>query len=717
MNATEHALKEKYNLIPDLYRRSDDYHDRICGYNALLSETRERYSDVAPAEIDLNDHYHMFRGSLDEKSRSDLLNHFGDSSDVPTTLETAVAFIESIVTPEIDAALHSYFGGHYAVLWYNWAVVEGPDTPKSTANKWHCDAGPTTHLKTITYFDYTEDHGSSTSLADISSTQRLKEVGYLLNDIKYRQIDISDLLNFYDINLKKESPVFSAGDTVMFNPTKRMHQIILPKEGMKRRCFTLCYIPSPLPWKELMKHGFNPQQGGRSFEQSAKEILKISEGIDQNKSQSANDDSDFITSAPAKVNTDTIIEMDVRGTINSSYSLLHHLVKIFKDEQYAKSLHGKILANGATVINFTVDELLVKLKESFQKDLNWSGMFKPEDLRNLEGLIKFEKNYYHSFTRYYKKEKPEPNAIMWPNPAHEKYPQSRFEMTPFVTEHKIMDMNTPVASAGSCFAFEIAHVMQEQKYNYLVEERADSPEVDGIIVDGYSAGDKYAHFSANYGILFNTPSLLQLAQKAFGLRHFEKYCCRLENGMYMDPYRENVFFVNRDCYIRDYPKHIAAVRRVLSKVKVMIFTAGLNECWQLDDGTVLSRNPRSGFYHLLKHRVLTVEENIASFSEFVEIMRRFNPDFKLVISLSPVPLLATGRGETHHILDANTHSKSVLKVAIDHVVNKYDNVYYLPSYELVKECSRDPWEADDRHVTRDTVERVLGMFRHIFVEQ
>lgn len=711
MNNIEMELQEKYKLRPNVYKNSDDFHDKQCAYDTLLNHSRESCHYHFEHSSVFNNHFAMFPSIINASDIDEFFTHYADGSGARTSLEKAIDLIEKIVTPEIDNAIKSYFGSDYAVLWYNWSVVEAADSPKFTANKWHCDAGPTTHLKTITYFDSTSDHGSTTRLGDVKSTQRLKEVGYLLNDIRYRQVDISDLTDFYDINFQVEEPNLNAGDTIMFNPTKRIHQIKRPKEGCNRHCFTLCYIPSPLHWKKLIQYGFSPLQGGRSFEYAAREILAA-----YDKYNTKSEQKECVETSPEHnaVDTEKIIELDIYGKINSHYSLLHHLENIFEDKEYCLRLYTNIVGNGNACINFTVDELLVKLKQSFRNDLNWNGIFNPKDIKNLQDLISFEKNFYHSANRYHKKEKPDPNAIMWPDPTHKKHPRSRFDILPYVKNHKIMDMSTPVASAGSCFAFEIARALQEQKFNYLVEERADDPR-DGIIVDGYQAGDKYAKFSANYGILFNTPSLLQLAQRAFNLRHFEQYCNKLENGMYMNPYRENVFFVNKQSYINDYPKHIAAVRRVLTKVKVMIFTAGLNECWQLRDGTVLSRNPKSGFYHLLKHRVLSVQENIECMSRFVEIVRRYNPDFKLVISLSPIPLLATGRSETHHIIDANVHSKSVLKVAIDELIQNYENIYYLPSYELIKECLQDPWEGDHRHVTRETVNRVVAMFKEIFV--
>ena len=150
---------------------------------------------------------------------------------------------------------------------------------------------------------------------------------------------------------------------------------------------------------------------------------------------------------------------------------------------------------------------------------------------------------------------------------------------------------------------------------------------------------------------------------------------------------------------------------------MFVYTAGLNACREMYDGSVISRNPKPSIQHLLKHKVLTVQENIDNLTGFIEIVRRYNPKMKLVISLSPIPLLATGRADTHHIIEANTHSKAVLRVAIDEVVRNVPNAYYLPSYEMVTECIEQPWTGDHRHVTDDTVCKVINMFKKIFVNE
>ncbi|MCP4321372.1 MAG: GSCFA domain-containing protein [Alteromonadales bacterium] len=52
------------------------------------------------------------------------------------------------------------------------------------------------------------------------------------------------------------------------------------------------------------------------------------------------------------------------------------------------------------------------------------------------------------------------------------------------------------------------------------------------------------------------------------------------------------------------------MKQAFISCEVFVVTLGLNECWKLHDGTVMSRNPRSNTYQCVKHKTLTVEENV-----------------------------------------------------------------------------------------------------------
>ncbi|RED46141.1 GSCFA domain-containing protein [Aestuariispira insulae] len=320
---------------------------------------------------------------------------------------------------------------------------------------------------------------------------------------------------------------------------------------------------------------------------------------------------------------------------------------------------------------------------------------------------------------YHKGNKPDSHAVFWPNPERDGGMDLR-DILPFVHRHPILEKDTPLGTAGSCFAFELSHAMQRKGYNYVVTEPVPDGS-DGVWADVGREGGELVDFCAHWGLLFNAPSFAQLAERAFGERDFGKKLIR-EDGpggqkFFSDPYREGVFFADPESYLADLKRHIPAVRRALEECKVFTITPGLNECWQfLDDGTYFSRNPRGWAAQVMaKPRVLTVEENITALQRFIDIVRHHNRDIKFIISLSPIPFLATWRAQDHHVVSANSHSKAVLRVAVEEVVARNKDCFYFPSYELITACLEAPWTGDRRHVTREAVDRVMEMFNQMFV--
>lgn len=312
-----------------------------------------------------------------------------------------------------------------------------------------------------------------------------------------------------------------------------------------------------------------------------------------------------------------------------------------------------------------------------------------------------------------------PDAVFWPNPASADNPRNLRTELPFVQKTPIINRKTAIASAGSCFAVEIAYALQKRNFNYLVKEPNIADDRSYWFKD-YDCRP-YPTSSAAWGIHFNTPSFLQLVEKAFGHRRPAKilWTNRSSNGsiVYCDPFREEIEFPSVEAFERNYETHLQAVRSVFLEAEVFVITLGLNEVWYFKpDKSVFSRSPWRTAPSLVEHCTLTVQENVDMLQRMLDILRENNPKLKLIVTLSPVPLHATFLADTKHIIEANTHSKSVLRVAAEEFVQRNSNVFYFPSFELITSCLADPWDTDQRHVSAPAVERVMAMFYEMFME-
>lgn len=270
-----------------------------------------------------------------------------------------------------------------------------------------------------------------------------------------------------------------------------------------------------------------------------------------------------------------------------------------------------------------------------------------------------------------------------------------------------------IATAGSCFAQHIARHLKALGYNYFVAEKPH-PIISAAVAKDFN----YGIFSARYGNLYTVRQLLQLAKRALGTFTPEEDVWE-RDGRYYDPYRPNIQpngYKFRQDVAMDREKHFAAVREILDKSDVFVFTLGLTEAWiSKSDGAVFPLAPgvAAGEYKKGKHEFVnfSVQEIVDDFKEFAALLRKNNPKVKILLTVSPVPLMATAR-EDQSVITATSYSKSVLRVAAEELTNQLDETYYFPSYEVITgNYNRGSYYAADlREVEEQGVSHAMSLF-------
>ena len=95
-----------------------------------------------------------------------------------------------------------------------------------------------------------------------------------------------------------------------------------------------------------------------------------------------------------------------------------------------------------------------------------------------------------------------------------------------------------------------------------------------------------------------------------------------------------------------------------------ILTFGLSEVWyDAETQNIFLRTVPKQYYDPDRHlfRVSTVEENRDNIGAIYKLIRKHRPDANIIVTLFPIPLVATFRDES--CITANSVSKSVLRVA------------------------------------------------------
>lgn len=288
------------------------------------------------------------------------------------------------------------------------------------------------------------------------------------------------------------------------------------------------------------------------------------------------------------------------------------------------------------------------------------------------------------------------------------------EVDPVVNPKFKIAETDKVVTAGSCFAQHIAKRLQKNGFCYHVTERAPAS-----IQDEVATAFNYGTFSARYGNIYTARQLVQLIDRAYG--RFQPVDDVWEQGgSFYDPYRPQIQpdgFASLAEYRAERWYHFEAVRRALEDCDVFIFTLGLTEAWiNAEDGAVYPVVPggSAGSFDPAKHvfHNFTVEEVIRDLRTAIGYVRDVNPDVRILLTVSPVPLIATAADE--HVLVSTVYSKSVLRVAAA-AFEADPAVAYFPSYEIVTgpHARGNYFAADLREVTEAGVDHVMKLvFRH-----
>ncbi|WP_070155916.1 GSCFA domain-containing protein [Sphingobium phenoxybenzoativorans] len=273
---------------------------------------------------------------------------------------------------------------------------------------------------------------------------------------------------------------------------------------------------------------------------------------------------------------------------------------------------------------------------------------------------------------------------------------------------------TKVATAGSCFAQHIARYLKKSGFSYYVAEKGHP-----VLPEAIKEINNYGLFSARYGNIYTARQLLQLFKRAYGLFEPREDVWIEAPDVVLDPFRPTTQpggFVSEAEMRADRSQHLAAVRSMFETMDVFVFTLGLTECWRSKtDGAVFPICPgvEGGKFNPSQHEFYnqTVEDVISDMSEFIEALKKINRSAQIILTVSPVPLMATAELGSH-VLSATTYSKSVLRVSAESLRKRFTHVHYFPSFEIITGAyNRGGYYAPDlRNVLEDGVAHVMGLF-------
>ncbi len=264
-----------------------------------------------------------------------------------------------------------------------------------------------------------------------------------------------------------------------------------------------------------------------------------------------------------------------------------------------------------------------------------------------------------------------------------------------------------IFTIGSCFARNVEAELQKRGFKLPMRDLFRTPAFEGL----------------NMGIVnnFGTPSIYNEFAWAFGEEPFDEQLgfAELRTDRWTDLHLVSDIRPGPLEDVRRRRQGLHAAIRSLAQCRVVIMTLGLVELWwDMEAGTYLNTSPMPSVLDRWPDRfelhVLDFQECYKYLEDALYIaLKHGRDDLQIILTVSPVPLMATHRPVD--VIVANSYSKSMLRTVAEHIVHRYDQVTYFPSYESVTHSDRRlAWMDDLTHVTPEmvtlNVQRMVNAF-------
>lgn len=149
---------------------------------------------------------------------------------------------------------------------------------------------------------------------------------------------------------------------------------------------------------------------------------------------------------------------------------------------------------------------------------------------------------------------------------------------------------------------------------------------------------------------------------------------------------------------------LSKVHAYLKSASILLITYGTAWVYErVDNGEIVSNCHKVPAQHFNK-KLLTQKKILESFKELHDRLIAFNPNIKIILTLSPVRHLKD-------TLELNAVSKSVVRLSCHTLTELYPHVEYFPAYELVLDDLRD-YRFYDRDLLHPSPEAIAYIWKY-----
>ena len=212
---------------------------------------------------------------------------------------------------------------------------------------------------------------------------------------------------------------------------------------------------------------------------------------------------------------------------------------------------------------------------------------------------------------------------------------------------------------------------------------------------------KFSIESNPFGVLFNPASIANAIERLSAGRTFA--VCDITAGkecyFSFDAHSSLDGKTNTEAFA-NLNKAVAQGAKSLDEADWVVLTFGTAWVYEREGKVVANchKQPASQF----ERRRLSIDEIVERYSHLFEAALR---DKQIILTVSPVRHIGDG-------LQENSLSKATLRLAVEELVAKYENVHYFPSYEILIDDLRDYryYEEDLTHPSKVAVDYIWELF-------
>lgn len=246
----------------------------------------------------------------------------------------------------------------------------------------------------------------------------------------------------------------------------------------------------------------------------------------------------------------------------------------------------------------------------------------------------------------------------------------------------------PILMIGSCFTDNIGALLENNKFEVLRNP---------------------------FGVLYNPSSIAQLLKRTMANNEIEANDLVFHNGLWHSLLFHGSFSnANPQNVLRKANEAIHTTHSFLKKSKFLMVTFGTSWVYAYKTNQQVVSNCHKIPDRAFDRYKLSVETICSEWDNLLDQLRHFNPNLKVIFTISPIRHLKDGAHE-------NQLSKSTLFVALDGLMkeSRQNPEYYFPAYEIVMDELRDYrfYASDLIHLSDLTVQYIFNRFQRCYFNE